>query len=117
MLLRRKKTNHTGTTAMVFFGALVGASVALLFAPQSGRKTRQNLGKYGKKVGNRAQKFVGEIAESMDDVLGDILEYGQGGLEKGKQLSDRARVEILDVLDAGKKYIEEERVKLEKVFK
>lgn len=116
-MLRRRKPDYAGTSMLMVLGALAGASVALLFAPQTGKKTRRELGKYGKKVGSRAQKFVGEIGESMDDVLGDILEYGQEGLEKGKHLSDRARGEILDVLDAGKKYIEEERTKLEKIFR
>jgi gas vesicle protein len=102
---------------LMVLGAVVGASVALLFAPHTGKKTRRELGKYGKKVGSRTQKFVGEIGESMDGVLGDILEYGQEGLEKGKHLSDRARGEILDVLDAGRQYIEEERNKLEKIFR
>jgi len=116
MLLRRK-TDYASTSMLMIFGAFVGASVALLFAPQSGKKTRKELGRVGKKVGGRAQKFVGEIADSMDDVLGDILEYSQDGLKKGKRLSDQARGEILDVLEAGKKYIEDERNKLEKVFK
>ncbi|HSP06841.1 MAG TPA: hypothetical protein VLR94_06660, partial [Acidobacteriota bacterium] len=65
----------------------------------------------------RTQKFVGEIGESLDDVIGDILEAGSDGLDKGKKLTDRARNEILDVLDAGKKYIDEERGKLEKLLK
>ena len=98
-------------------GATVGAAVALLFAPQSGDKTRRQIVRYSKKAGSRAQKFVGEIAESMDDVLGDILKYGEEGLAKGKQMTDRAKTEILDVLDAGKKYLEDEKSKLEKILK
>jgi gas vesicle protein len=113
----RKKESHNSTIMLTLFGAFVGASVALLFAPQTGEKTRRQLKKYGKKAGSRAQRFVGDIAESMDSALGDILDYSQDGLEKGKKLSDRARVEILDVLDAGKKYIEEERTKLDKIFR
>lgn len=113
----RKKENHNNTIMLTLFGAFVGASIALLFAPQTGEKTRHQLKKYGKKAGTRAQRFVGEIAESMDGALGDILDYGQDGLEKGRKLSDRAREEILDVLDAGKKYIEEERTKLDKIFR
>lgn len=101
----------------VVLGSCVGASIALLMAPQSGAKTRRQLVRYGKKAGSRAQEFVGEIAESLDDVLGEILEVGEEGLEKGKALTERARGEILEVLDAGKKYIEEERVKLDKIFK
>jgi gas vesicle protein len=101
----------------VLLGSMVGAGVALLFAPQTGVKTRKQIAKYGKKAGNRAQEFVGDIAESLDATLHDILDYSGDQIEKGKKLTDRARGEILDVLDAGKKYLEEEKSKLDKVLK
>jgi gas vesicle protein len=101
----------------VILGSMVGAGVALLFAPQSGDKTRRQLVKYGKKAGNRAQEFVGEIAESLDGTLQEILDYSGDSIEKGKKLTDRARNEILEVLDAGKKYLEEEKTKLDKILK
>jgi gas vesicle protein len=102
---------------LMVLGSLVGASLALLLAPQSGRRTRHQIVRYGRKVGNRTQRFVGEIAEAMDEILGDIVEVGQQGLDRGKELTERAREEILEALDAGKKYIEQERVKLDKVLK
>ena len=101
----------------VLVGSMVGAGVALLFAPQAGQKTRRQLKRYGQKAGTRAQVFVGEIAESVDCVVRDALEYGGTGLEKGKKLTDKARHEILEVLDAGKKYLEEEKHKLDRVLK
>jgi gas vesicle protein len=101
----------------VLLGSMAGAGVALLFAPQSGQKTRRQLKKYGQKAGNRAQEFVGEIAESVDCVVRDALEYSGTGLQKGKKLTDKARHEILEVLEAGKKYLEEEKHKLDKVLK
>ncbi len=63
--------------------------MALLFAPNTGKKTRR-AGKIRQEGGQPRQKFVGEIGESMDDVLGDILEYGQDGMEKGRAV-ERSR--------------------------
>ena len=103
--------------AYLVFGSIVGASVALLLAPQSGARTRRQLAKYGKKAGNRAQEFVGEIAESLDGVLDDVFELGEQGLKKGKKLTEKARGEIMDVLDAGQSYLQEERSKLDKILK
>jgi gas vesicle protein len=102
---------------LAFCGAVIGASVALLFAPESGKKTRRRIVDYSKKAVPRAQRFVGDIAESMDDVLKDILQLSGQGLERGKQVTGKARAEIMDVLDAGKKYIEEEKAKLDKMLK
>jgi gas vesicle protein len=103
--------------AGLFLGGLIGASLALLFAPQTGQKTRKLVARYGKKAGSRAQFFVGEIADTLDRTLADILEAGSTGLEKGKKLSNVARGEILNVLEAGKNYLEEEKGKLEKMLR
>jgi gas vesicle protein len=102
---------------LILSGVLIGASAALLFAPQSGKKTRRQLARYSKIAGNRTHHFIAGIGDSFDEVLTDILHYGGQGYEKSKQLTSRARSEILEVLDAGKKYIEEERAKLEKALK
>jgi gas vesicle protein len=108
---------NSGTFWKVIMGGVIGASVALLYAPQTGEKTRKKLVKYGKQATNRTQRFVGEISESLDDVLQEVLQYTEEGMKHGKNLSSKARSEMLDILDAGRKYIEEERNKLEKVFK
>ena len=111
------KTSPLEKTFLILLGGFVGAAVALLLAPQSGQKTRRQIVRYGKKAGNRAQKFVGAVGESLDEALEDILKAGDRGLEKGKHLTKHAKEEVLEVLDAGKKYIEEERSRLEKALK
>lgn len=111
------RRNGGPSIVSLFLGGLIGASLALLFAPQTGKKTRRMVAQYGKKAGSRAQFFVGEIADTLDRTLGDILEAGSVGLEKGKKLTDAARGEILNVLEAGKCYLEEEKGKLEKMLR
>jgi gas vesicle protein len=111
------RNDHAGKIMVMLVGGFVGATLALLFAPQSGERTRRELVRAGKKAGNRAQKFVNRIAKDLDRTLGDIIELSEDGLQKGKALSDKTREEILNVLDAGKQFIEDERAKLDKVFK
>jgi gas vesicle protein len=108
---RRKRGS---SLTYLFLGGIIGASAALLFAPNTGRKTRKIVAQYGKKAGSRAQFFVGEIADTLDRTLGDILETGS---KKGRKLTDRAGSEILNVLEAGRKYLEEEKGKLEKMLR
>jgi gas vesicle protein len=112
-----RRDDHSGKIMMMLVGSFVGAAVALLLAPQTGERTRKELVRAGKKAGNRAQKFVSRIAKDLDRTIGDIIEFSESGMEKGKELTGKTREEILDVLDAGKVFIEEERAKLEKIFK
>ncbi len=47
----------------IAFGALVGAGIALLFAPEEGAKTRKKLKKHGEKAIDKMGKAMREIEE------------------------------------------------------
>jgi gas vesicle protein len=113
----KRRSSDSGSFRNILMGGLIGAAVALILAPQKGTATRRQLMKYGKRAGNTTQRFLSGIAESLDDTLQDLLVAGGEGVVKGRKLTSRARSEILEMLDAGKVYIEEERKKLEKIFR
>ena len=52
-----------GIVAGVLAGGAVGAGLALLLAPQSGRKTRKEIQNRADDLRERADKFVAEIKE------------------------------------------------------
>ena len=47
---------------MLVAGGIIGAGVALLFAPQSGQKTRKDITRYAKKVRRKAEGVVDDFA-------------------------------------------------------
>jgi gas vesicle protein len=64
-----------------FTGAVVGADIALLFAPQAGAQLRGLLRDYGARAKD-------ELREAVDDgtkVLDSALERGQEYVEKGEE--------------------------------
>jgi gas vesicle protein len=72
-------------------GAAIGATIALLYAPQTGRDTRRYLGKktrYGREV----------IAEAG----GDLADKGKELFEQGRRMADQAA----DLFERGRKIIE-----------
>lgn len=54
-------------------GAIVGAAVALLFAPRSGREFREQLRSYGRTAGQRAR----EMAEQGRQTARQAIEKGR----------------------------------------
>jgi gas vesicle protein len=67
-------------------GAVVGAGVALLFAPRSGQEMRQQLGEQYRGLAER----VGEQAEHWRQTAGELREQGRERLQQFTgQLSDR----------------------------
>ena len=81
-----------GTDGLIWFlvGAAVGASIALLYAPQSGRHTRQLLRR-------KAEEGRDKITESSRDVY----EKSREVFEKGKEIADEAA----DLFERGRKLV------------
>ena len=83
---------ETGGTARWFVaGAAVGATIALLFAPTSGRVTRR-----------RITRAAAQGKESLADTSRDLAEKSRDLYDKGRRIADDAA----DMFDRGKKMVE-----------
>lgn len=105
----------TGTLLLVA-GALLGAGVALLLAPKSGRETRKDIARYAKKAGRRAEGVVGDFAESVSGMVEEVGSRAADILDKGKDMARDKKKELLHVIEDGQKRLERERAKLEKLI-
>ena len=104
--------NRNTATALIA-GALLGAGVALLFAPQSGRRTRRDIRQFTEKAGNRLQGAQIELQHSLDNILADIEEKLKEGLAAGMDWTDGKIVDLRQALAAARKSIAAEIVKIE----
>ena len=69
---------------LIFAGGVIGAGMALLFAPQSGSRTRKDIYRYSKRTRNRAEEVVDDLAANVSDLVDTIGEKTDDLLEKGK---------------------------------
>jgi gas vesicle protein len=88
-------------------GAATGAAIALLFAPASGKETRQ-------KLTEAAEQGRAALAESTDKIVDrgrEILsESSQNILDRGRDLYERGRKvadEAADMFERGRKLVED----------
>ena len=58
-------------------GGLLGAGIALLYAPRSGAETRQCIADQAMKVWGQAQDLTSQAAEYGQEMYDDAVEYGQ----------------------------------------
>jgi gas vesicle protein len=101
-------------TAKAFVaGTLLGAGVALLFAPQTGRKTRRDIRQFAEKVGNKAEAAQIELRHSIENILGDVSEKLQEGLSRGMDWTDSKIAELQGALEAARKSIAAEIEKIQ----
>lgn len=79
-------------------GAAIGATIALLYAPQSGKDTRRIVSKKARQ-GREAIADVGE----------DLVEMGKDLVEKGKDLYEKGRKvagDAADLIERGRRLVE-----------
>jgi gas vesicle protein len=93
-----------GCTILAFFiGGLVGAGVALLLAPQSGKEIRQKIKELADEAKEKAAKYAEEVKSKATSAV-----------EKGKELVEEKKSLISTAVEAGKGAYVKEKEKLGK---
>ena len=98
--------------AAFLLGGLVGAAVALLYAPKSGRETRKDIAKTARKIKKETVHLVEDAVDSINDFAGDMRDKVTDVIERGKDLSDGAKKEIIRNLEHGQKVIEKQKKRI-----
>jgi len=85
------------TDKLVWFvaGASIGATLALLFAPQSGKDTRRYIGKQARKG-----------REALADASEEMMEKGRDLYERGREMAEEVAGEATDLIDRGRRILE-----------
>lgn len=97
-------------------GGLIGAGVALLYAPQSGRQTRRDLARYSRKVRRQAEDMVDEFAGNVHGMVESIGERAEDILDRGKDMAQEAKLDLLKVLDEGQAKLEKQKARLARLI-
>ncbi len=97
----------------MFAGAMIGATVALLCAPQSGARTRRDLRKFGRDAAAHLDDFQGDVA----DWVGDMTEAVKEGVAHGKRLGTEGYEQVLRSFDSAKKCVEDGRNHIAELIK
>lgn len=85
------ENDHSSGYLWFFAGAILGASVALLYAPKSGKDSRE---------------YLSGVA---DEGLGAITESGKQLMDQGKDLYERGRAladEAAELFERGRKMVQ-----------
>lgn len=98
-------------------GGILGVGFALLFAPQSGEKTRKDISKLARKVGGDAKEKAEDIVESIEELVDKLGDKISDAASKGKELEEDVKKNILKVIENGQKVVEKQKTKLTKLIK
>jgi len=91
-----------GAVGLAFVtGALVGAAVALLLAPQSGRETREQMRGYARRTEDNLRDLAGKATEALDQVV-----------ERGREVLQEKKTVLSEAFEAGRDAMRRERERL-----
>lgn len=115
-----ERGNNAMVGALVLLaGGIVGAGIALLYAPQSGDKTRRDLTRYAKKARRRTRDAVEKVEEFTDQVTDMAEMVGERAaeiLEKGKDMAYDAKKGLVRAIEQGEARLEKQRSRLMKMI-
>ena len=105
---------HSGGVGDFLIGALIGAGVALLFAPRSGRETRADITRRAR----AAQDRVRDVAEGVTDQVVDRFEGARSKIEEQIETARSAIVakkeQVSRAMEAGREAAYQARTDLER---
>jgi gas vesicle protein len=105
---------HGGGVGDFLLGALIGAGVALLFAPKSGLETRNDI----KRGARKAQSKVRDVAEGVTEQVVDTFEGARARVEEQLETARSAIVakkeQVSRAMEAGRAAAQQARTDLER---
>lgn len=94
-------------------GLLIGAGVALLFAPRTGEETRRQLQQRARRMTDQAQDLVSDVRESVTQTIQSAKESVEERIDSTRQAVDFKRRQVSQAVDAGRAAAQQARVELE----
>ena len=102
------------TIAFFAAGALLGVTVGLLYAPESGRRTRKIIRRRARRGLERLDDIQEDIRLRLNDWVEDVADTVDEGLTRGRKLSLAGKERVLGVFDDAKERLESGRERIER---
>ena len=97
--------------AAILIGGMIGAAIALLYAPKSGRETRKEIVRAARRGKNRTVDLIEDTIDDVNGLVTDLKKKALDIVDQGVDLSDKTKKEIVTALEQGQKAIEKQRQK------
>ena len=111
-----EERNNTAIAAafLLIAGGVLGAGVALLFAPQSGARTRKDLLRYARKARRRADDVADDASAAVSKLVEQLEEKAKDGVQAGAEVTGSARKDLIRLIEEGASTLEKFRTMLKR---
>ena len=102
-----RNAGTSGVLLSFLLGALSGAALAILFAPRSGRETREILGEKLRETAERSRQLGERAVEKGKEVAEDASSL----VDRGRDVLEKRRDRLAAAVEAGRQAFREEKEK------
>ena len=106
-----RNAGASGVILSFLLGALSGAALAVLFAPRSGRETREILGEKLRETAERSRELGERAVEKGKEVAEEASAYVEQGVERGREALGKRRDRLTAAVEAGRQTSRDEKEK------
>jgi gas vesicle protein len=103
-----RSAGTSGVVLSFLLGALSGAALAILFAPRSGRETREMLGEKLRETADRSRRAGQDALEKGREAV----ENASGYLERQREALEKRRDRLSAAVEAGRQAYRDEKEKM-----
>jgi len=98
-----EERGYSGSAVALGFilGGVLGASLAMLFAPESGRRTRERL-----------RDLAADVRDKTLDLSEDLRDKAEDAVERGREAYEEKKSILSAAVQAGKEALQRERDRL-----
>jgi gas vesicle protein len=98
-----EERGYSGSAVALAFilGGVIGAGAAMLFAPESGRRTRERL-----------RDFAADMRDKTIDLSEDLRDKAEDAMERGREVYEEKKSILSAAVQAGKEAVQRERDRL-----
>ncbi len=114
--MARKDTTTMTDALKIVGGGIVGAGLALLLTPRTGKDTRKGIVRFTKTMGRKTDKAVHEFGEDITNFADAVGKKAAHILHNGRRLSWEAKKDMLTAIEKGRRRLEKQRHKLARMI-
>jgi len=104
-------TNEKRIAGAFIIGGVIGAGISLLYAPQSGRRTRKDIVRFTRNVADEAKDTIEDATESLHDLVNDMSDKLSHLASSRKDMAEGAKKKIVYALDNVQKIVEKQKAR------
>ncbi|GAA3760219.1 YtxH domain-containing protein [Terriglobus aquaticus] len=93
-------------------GLGIGALIGVLYAPKSGRETREDLASGARDVTEKANQYVAQSKDQINTYVAQGKDQLNDYVDKGRDYYEKGRTQWSQYVDKGKDFLAEQQTKL-----